>query len=429
MNISSVEVTMNSVQNLRELINERLTAAAEEIFKEFEKTIVQYEEEIDRQRRMLDIIWKPQITLHTFKLPQYYVCQKEEFNAQQQLCHQEGNCSLEKEDPDFPQTKEEQEELCTSLDQEDEEPPQIKEEVVEICTSLDGEKFVMKQETDIFVVTPPYEESEHTEREPKSDQLLSHESPVVESSVPEVSMQVDSGSTRKAELKPEKRYEGNSSCSKNADNSLLENNCDNYTGKKPLTQDICGKTMKDKSKLTKHFIVPTAERPFACETCGKSFRYSTYLKVHTRIHTGEKPYLCNTCGKRFSDSSTFRRHVAIHTGEKPFSCSSCGKSFSHSGALKVHMRIHTNERPYLCNTCGKGFPLPTQLRRHTRSHMGERPYLCNTCGKSFGQSCTLKVHMRMHTGERPYLCNTCGKSFGRSDTLKVHIKVHTGDKS
>ena len=54
---------MSSVQHLREFISQRLTAAAEEIFTEFEKTIVQYEKEIDRQRRLLDITWKPRIKL------------------------------------------------------------------------------------------------------------------------------------------------------------------------------------------------------------------------------------------------------------------------------------------------------------------------------------------------------------------------------
>ena len=55
---------MSSVQHLRELMNERLTAAAEEIFRVFHKTIIEYEEEIDRQRRLLDIIRKPEIKLH-----------------------------------------------------------------------------------------------------------------------------------------------------------------------------------------------------------------------------------------------------------------------------------------------------------------------------------------------------------------------------
>ena len=56
---------MCSVEYLRELIRDRLTAAAGEIFTEFEKTIVQYQEEIDRQRRLLDVIWKPHIPLQS----------------------------------------------------------------------------------------------------------------------------------------------------------------------------------------------------------------------------------------------------------------------------------------------------------------------------------------------------------------------------
>ena len=56
---------MSSVECLREFINERLIAVAEEIFGVFQTTIVEYEKEIDRQRRLLlDIVWKPEITLH-----------------------------------------------------------------------------------------------------------------------------------------------------------------------------------------------------------------------------------------------------------------------------------------------------------------------------------------------------------------------------
>ena len=46
---------------LREFVSERLTAAAEEIFRVFKQTVVQYEEEIDRQRRLLDSVWKPEV--------------------------------------------------------------------------------------------------------------------------------------------------------------------------------------------------------------------------------------------------------------------------------------------------------------------------------------------------------------------------------
>lgn len=52
---------MVPVETFREFVTERLTAAAEEIFRVFQRTVVEYEEEIDRQRRLLDVVWKPHI--------------------------------------------------------------------------------------------------------------------------------------------------------------------------------------------------------------------------------------------------------------------------------------------------------------------------------------------------------------------------------
>lgn len=54
---------MSAVDDLRQFVSDRLTAAAEEIFQVFHKTIIQYEEEIGRQRRLLDITWKPELKL------------------------------------------------------------------------------------------------------------------------------------------------------------------------------------------------------------------------------------------------------------------------------------------------------------------------------------------------------------------------------
>ncbi|XP_045889761.1 uncharacterized protein LOC123959636 isoform X2 [Micropterus dolomieu] len=50
---------MSSFECLREFVNERLSAAAEEIFGVFKKTIIEYEEEIDRQRRLLVAACRP----------------------------------------------------------------------------------------------------------------------------------------------------------------------------------------------------------------------------------------------------------------------------------------------------------------------------------------------------------------------------------
>ena len=53
--VFSPSATMTSLQALRELINERLTAAAGEISTAFQQTIVQLEEEVGRQRKLLEI--------------------------------------------------------------------------------------------------------------------------------------------------------------------------------------------------------------------------------------------------------------------------------------------------------------------------------------------------------------------------------------
>lgn len=55
---------MSSFDYLKAFVNERLTAAAEEIFGVLKKTIVEYEEEIDRQRKLLEDFWKPEIKLN-----------------------------------------------------------------------------------------------------------------------------------------------------------------------------------------------------------------------------------------------------------------------------------------------------------------------------------------------------------------------------
>lgn len=52
---------MVPVESFRDFVSERLTAAAEEIFRVFQRTVVEYEEEIGRQRRLLEVVWKPHI--------------------------------------------------------------------------------------------------------------------------------------------------------------------------------------------------------------------------------------------------------------------------------------------------------------------------------------------------------------------------------
>ncbi|XP_068576943.1 zinc finger protein 436-like [Cebidichthys violaceus] len=425
---------MSSVVSLREFVNERLSAAAEEIFVVFEKTIVEYQEEIHRQSRLLDVFWKPEIKLHGIKLPQQHVCKEEEVLSDQQLCIQERSSSLDQEDPD---------------------PPQIKEEQEELCTSQEGEQLEVQQETETFMLIPTYEESNHTEPEPTRDhRLLSNNSHVAETQDQKGSEHEDSESTRDSE--PKKRHhENRSHC--NDINNLLKTSSDPQTGKALFQCDMCGEAFKFRSHFYKHLRthsdekshscsfcgksfskisslkahkkIHTSDKPHSCKTCGKDFRRSQHLIEHMRTHTGEKPYSCKTCGKDFGRSNHLVAHMRIHTGEKPYSCKTCEKRFNHLSALKIHIRIHTGEKPYPCETCGKGFKSASDLKIHMRIHTGEKPYGCKTCEKRFCDISPLIRHMRTHTGEKPYACGSCGKAFVWGSSLKSHMKTHAVQKS
>ncbi|XP_042344536.1 zinc finger protein 569-like [Plectropomus leopardus] len=404
---------MSSVEYLRGFVIERLTAAAEEIFGVFHKTVVQYEEELDRQRKLLDNIWKPEIHLYSEELQQQHVCKQEEVLADQQLCVQERSSSLDQEEP---------------------EPPQIKEEQEELSSSQEGEQLVLKQETDAFMLTPTCEESDQTVSFSFNEtQSVMEENPLNFISVEAHSdhqllfynsQSQDQGGGEHGDAETTLQHQHHKSNSHTASNQTVSTiHC-----KMSLKCDTCGRDFRCKSDLQRHMLKHTGERPHTCNTCGKSFSQTSVLKVHLRTHTGEKPYSCNTCGKRFCRASDLTAHVRIHSGEKPYSCKICEKHFRSSSQLTGHMRTHTGEKPYSCNTCGKRFPQPSLLKAHIRIHTGERPYLCKTCGKDFRVSSALKFHMRTHTGEKPYSCKTCGRAFRVSAHLIGHMKIHTDEK-
>nr|XP_046241325.1 zinc finger protein 664-like isoform X1 [Scatophagus argus] len=400
---------MSSVEHLREFVSGRLTAVAEEIFRVFEITIVEYKKEIDRQRRLLDIVWNPEIKLHRIELPQQQVC-TEEVLADQQVWTQEGKSSPDQEDP---------------------EPPRIKEEQEELCTCQEEEQLDLKQETDTFMLTPTYEESDHSEPESTSGrQLFFHYSHVGESQYQKGGRHGDSGSIRDAEPEPKTTHHQSKSPSNNVYSpNMSEIHSNTRTGKMSYKCDTCGKMFQYKSKLQRHLSVHTGEKPYLCNFCGQRFGYMSALKTHIRIHTGEKPYSCKTCGKDFILSSALKVHMRTHTGEKPYLCKTCGKRFRTMPPLKRHMRVHTGEKPFTCKTCEKRFCRTSELKTHLRIHTGEKPYSCKTCGKAFRLNSVLKVHVRTHTGEKPYLCKTCGSDFTCSSGLLVHVRrAHSGEK-
>ncbi|XP_028313442.1 zinc finger protein 529-like [Gouania willdenowi] len=306
----------------REFVSERLTVAAEEIFRVFEKTVVQYEEEIRRQRSLMDGVWKHEELQQT-----------EDFHQEEELCHQ-GSSS------------------CVNT--HDSEPPRIKEEEEDLSIRLNE-----NLETDNDMLTYSYDKS------PPREDIMYTLKPDQSQNATELNSQ---GNTSvKYSGVAQKNFQNQNLCNKvsgkrNPDKPKI------CTDAKSLKCQTCNKVFTSKFNLMTHMRIHTGEKPYVCKTCGKCLRTHSGLSIHMRTHTGETPYTCTTCGKSFKDVSILKRHMRIHTGEKPYQCKTCGKAFGLVQDLKKHTRIHTGEKPYSCDRCGKVFRSRSNLSAHIRTH-------------------------------------------------------------
>uniref|UniRef100_A0A8C9XYE6 C2H2-type domain-containing protein n=1 Tax=Sander lucioperca TaxID=283035 RepID=A0A8C9XYE6_SANLU len=352
---------MCKVQMLRALVEQRLTAAAEEIFGLFERTIAEYEEELcrskeenERQRELLDAVNNPQLRLHRADVEQLLVV-KEEVPPEQQEC-------------------------SSIVDQQEPEPPpHIKEEQEELWSSQEGEQLQGLQEADItkFPFTPVPVKSEDDEEEAQSSQLHQRQTQHMETEADGE----DCGGPEPARnshtlLQPETEDQtGDSSDPETGDSadwketrepqSALNSLKHDSRRKKPFSCSECGKSFGFKSHLEDHMVTHTGEKPFSCSECGRRFNRESHLKNHIRIHTGEKPFSCSECDRAFTERGHLKRHMMTHTGEKPFSCSVCNTSFTRSGSLRSHMAVvHTEERRFSCSVCNKRFAWRSDVKRH-----------------------------------------------------------------
>ncbi|XP_024283615.1 zinc finger protein 701 [Oncorhynchus tshawytscha] len=398
---------MSKMQLLQDYLNERLTAVAVEIFGAVENTIAEYQEEISRSneeigrlRRLLDLVCKPDIQRPD---PQQLILPvpEEEVLAEKQHCEQEWSPSLDQEDPEPTQIKEEQEEFGTS--QEEEQLQGLESDIKEFIFSLPS----VKSDYDQDPPQPLYLYQNQTVENREGD---SHPTKTTEDIKTELDGEGYGVYEPNNELNPfspvnsdrSAAHIGNSG--NGVDSGGLMSQLQSLKSKTTWTNKVQSSI---KTREASELKVPlraahSGERPHRCPVCRKCFLKISILKTHQRIHTGEKPYCCNVCGKSFREKRTLTSHRLTHSGEKPYQCKECGKCFSQKKILTIHMRTHTGEKPYQCKECGKCFTHSGSQAAHLRIHTGERPYKCPMCVKCFRTASHLKRHQRSHRGEQPH---------------------------
>ncbi|XP_008297237.1 zinc finger protein 271-like [Stegastes partitus] len=314
-----------------------LTAARRQLIVRLERSIPGYEQRVDRQTELLDLVSKPDVLRRT---------------DIRQLLVNKGDVSTEQQDREDPHNKEEQMGLCP----------------VQRPTEGNGE--------DCGGSDSDFPELDGDDSDKDWNPLDSHKT---------ISTVGEKFSC--------------SLCSKRfAKRQSLQYHLKTHRGVKPFSCSVCNKRFMQKGNLKYHMIVHSGERPYSCSVCSRTFRWPAQVKAHkcklSEQHRKQpkKPLSCSKCAETFPDRLLLRAHKKIHQEKNLLSCSVCGVQVRFRSQLQIHMRKHTGEKPYSCSICGKRFSQIGITKQHMLVHAKEKPFSCTDCGKRFSWHFQIKRH-------------------------------------
>ncbi|XP_071329179.1 uncharacterized protein [Trachinotus anak] len=240
--------TMAALDRLREFVEQRLSAAVEEIFEFFQKTITDYEEELDRYRKVLDTVFLPEIRLRREDVHSLTAKAKVPPVQQQGI-----RPSLPQEDPQPPQ------------------PPHIKVEQEEVWTSQREEQLQIEGAAVLDVPPVSVKTEEDTEAGPP-DQM-------------ETSADVEdcegSGGNSTSDWSPPQRKNREELSRLNRGNL-----CKTQSG--PVTHERGHLRQTPYCRPLQQSRDGTSP-PFSCSHCGQWFSHSDALQQHLMSHRTETP--------------------------------------------------------------------------------------------------------------------------------------------
>ncbi|XP_034749594.1 oocyte zinc finger protein XlCOF6-like isoform X1 [Etheostoma cragini] len=473
---------MSKVQMLNALVKQRLTAAAEEIFGLFERTIAEYEEERcrskeenERQRNLLDAVFNPQLQLHRTDVHQLSASKEIErgslqglegadvtkfpFNLQHDTENRIGDSSEPAPgDSGGCRVTRAARSGLKSLEKDDVPVSDTRRRTVgkqfscSKCTKRFVVKSSLKRHMTTHIVGKPLEDCEGPEPaknldpdrhpEPKTDDQTG------DSSEPETDDSEDQEDTAKAQsnLKSLKK------------DDVPVSDTQSSTGKKEFSCSKCTKRFGLKSSLKRHMRTHTVKKCCSCSVCNKGFQMKSHLQRHMIIHTGEKAFSCSVCEKRFGYKATLQQHMATHTGEKRLRCSVCDQRFTWHSQLRKHRAVcckpsrlrrrQTERMEREANREDRGGPGParkSEPRRYSEpktddqtgdssepetddSEDQEETIEAQSGLMSLGKDEVPVSETRCRTGTKEFSCSKCTKRFGFKSFLKRHMRTHLEEK-
>ncbi|XP_053872852.1 zinc finger protein 398-like isoform X1 [Malaclemys terrapin pileata] len=119
-----------------------------------------------------------------------------------------------------------------------------------------------------------------------------------------------------------------------------------------------------------------------------------------------------------------------HAAQGPCTTADHGTGAQMEQLPPLPQRILTGEKPYNCAECLTSVCLQPSLRKHQLSHAGQGAYVCAECRRSFRLKRSLLTHQRTHVGESDgsFICTTCGKNFGCHPELTRRQRRHDGER-
>ncbi|XP_068188625.1 zinc finger and SCAN domain-containing protein 2-like [Antennarius striatus] len=166
-------------------------------------------------------------------------------------------------------------------------------------------------------------------------------------------------------------------------------------------------------------LPPPVQDLLVCVSCGREFSSKKTLSKHIRRYTSPD--------QDQMSCSRHRKWAPFQTPAKSFNCRICDASFSTLGILVRHAENHCKEPDSWCGACGDYLESTESLRDHLRSHK-ELGSTCDVCGKKCSSIKRMEIHRRVHTGEKPYSCGFCSRDFSRKESLERHLQIHSGDR-